>query len=86
MLNNIKFCLLMTISKVLAAFVTSFVILAIPMVIGMIALGQEYHGFSHLQIIGSFLACVILTPLCAQLARVCFRCALDMVDVTVSKK
>ena len=80
MLENIKFCLLMTISKVLAAFVTAFIILSIPMIIGMIALGQEDHGFSHLQIIGPFLACVILTPLCAQLSRICFKKALFIAE------
>ena len=78
MLENVKFCVFMTISKVLAAFVTSFIILSIPMLIAMFSLGQEYHGFSYWQILAPFLACLILTPLCAQLARVCFVYALDI--------
>ena len=86
MLENIKFCFFITISKILAAFVTSMIILSIPMVIGMIVVGEEYHGFSHLQIIFPFLACVIFTPLCAQLARECFKSAMDLAEIKIGTK
>lgn len=84
MMNNIKFCIVMTLSKVFAAFVTSFVILSVPMIIGMVIVGREYHGFSHLQIIGPFIGCLILMPIFAYLSKSCFKYALDLANTKTS--
>jgi len=83
MLDNIKFCLLMTISKILSAIVASFVVLSIPMLIAMVSLGREYHGFSYWQLIAPCLLCIISIPFCAKWSICCFKGACDIAETTI---
>jgi hypothetical protein len=80
MIESIKFCLLMTISKVLAAGVTCIIILFIPSIIMMFNIGQDLYTYWH--IIVSSMTIVILMLFCAKLSLTCFRCAVNITNTT----
>ena len=86
MINNIKFCLLMTISKVLSAGVTIFIICNIPMMISMFYLTSHLSGetmvMPYWQYVIGWILCAILTIICAKLSLCCFRSALAIADST----
>lgn len=84
MLENIKFCLLMTISKVLAAGVTCFIfaiIMAIALPLSWL-LGGNNTDFGHeiyVYIVGS-ITFAILALIGSKLSLSCFRCALKIAE------
>lgn len=84
MIESIKFCLLMTISKILSAMVTAFIVLGLPIIVGSFYLVylidrdvESYLVTMVIPVIG-----LILLPFCAKLSLYCFRCALAIGDKT----
>lgn len=77
---NIKFCVLITISKIFAAVVTFFTIFGIPLVIMLLLLGHEYHGLQYWQFIAPYIVILVLLPFCARLSVESFRSALDIAN------
>ena len=77
---NIKFCVLMTLSKIFAAIVTFFAIFGIPVILVLLLLGHEYHGLHYWQFIAPYVVMMVLLPFFARISIESFRGAMDIVN------
>jgi hypothetical protein len=83
MLENIRFCLLMTISKILAAVVTGSIIIGIPLLGFTFYLMYSVNPSNTsyvVEIMVIIAMYIILVPLCSKLALCCFRKTLSIAD------